>query len=165
MAMTFTTARLADNFADEVEAAEPLLQSFGGNASFWGSIITLDVYEDNGLLYETAQEPGQGKVLVVDGGGSLQRALLGSDLAQLACENGWQGIIIYGCVRHVTRLSQIPIGILALAPAPLAPWRRGRGTQQKPVHFAGVTFRDGQFIYVDADGILVAARDLLAQPE
>lgn len=159
--MTFTTASLADRFANEVEAAEPLLISFGGVASFWGSIVTVDTYEDSGLLYDTVQEPGHGKVLVVDGGGSLQRALVDQELAQLACSNGWQGIILYGCVRNVRQLPQIPIGILALAPAPMLAWRRGRGSSQRPIHFAGITFRDGQFVYVDADGVLVAARDLL----
>ncbi len=165
MAMIFSTAGLADTFAAEVEAAEPLLRSFGGAASFRGSIVTLDVFEDSGLLYEAVQQPGRGKVLVVDGGGSLQRSLVQGDLAQLACDNGWQGIVVYGCVREALRLAQIPIGILALAPAPIAAWRRGRGSSKKPVHFSGVTFREGQFIYADADGVLVAARDLLVQPE
>lgn len=165
MTMNFLTASLADTFADEVETADPLLQQFGGVATFWGTIVTLDAYEDNGLLHDALQAPGQGKVLVVDGGGSLQRALVGKDLAQMACENGWQGIIVYGCVRHVVQLAQIPIGISALAATPLGARRRGRGSTQKPIHFCGITFRDGQYVYADADGILIATRDLLAQRE
>ena len=161
----FTTASLADNFEDVVEAADPLLVGFGGVAAFWGAIVTLDAYEDCGLLYDALQSPGQGKVLVVDGGGSLQRALVGQELAQLAHENGWQGIVVYGCVRHVTRLAKMPIGILALAATPLSAWRRGRGSSQKPIHFAGITFRDGQFVYADADGILISPRNLLAQAD
>ncbi|HZD11645.1 MAG TPA: ribonuclease E activity regulator RraA [Candidatus Binatia bacterium] len=159
--MTFTTAGLADDFSNEVDAADPILRHFGGLTAFCGSIVTLDVYEDCGLLHEALESPGQGKVLVADGGGSLQRALLGQELAQLAHENGWQGIIVHGCVRHVRHLAHIPIGVLALAAAPLAAAQRGRGSSQKPVHFAGITFREGQFVYADADGILISVRDLL----
>lgn len=161
--MTFTTAGLADRFDDEVEAAEPLLTHFGGLKRFCGSIETLDVFEDCGLLREAVQEPGLGKVLVVDGGGSLHRALLGQDLAQLALDNGWQGIIVYGCVRHTRQLTDLDIGILALAAVPKAPSSHGRGSRQKPVHFAGVTFRSGHYVYADGDGVLVSARDLQHQ--
>lgn len=159
--MTFTTAGLADRFGSELEAAEPILPSFGGLARFCGAIVTLDVYEDCGLIDEILQEPGEGKVLVVDGGGSLQRALVGQELAQLGQKNGWQGLIIYGSVRHAARLPEIRLGIRALAATPLPAWQRGRGSRQKPVHFAGITFREGQFVYADEDGILIAARNLL----
>lgn len=159
--MTFTTAGLADRFGNELDAAEPILPSFGGLARFYGAIVTLDVYEDCGLIDEILREPGDGKVLVVDGGGSLQRALVGQELAQLAQENRWQGIIVYGCVRHAARLPEIGVGIRALGTAPLPPSQHGRGSRQKPVHFAGITFRERQFVYVDEDGILIAARDFL----
>lgn len=159
--MTFTTAGLADRFGSEVEAAEPILPSFGGLTRFYGAIVTLDLYEDCGLIEEVLRKPGRGKVLVVDGGGSLQRALVGQELAQLGQENGWQGMIIYGCVRHTVRLSEMAIGIRALASAPLPPSDRGRGSGHKPVHFAGITFREGQYVYVDEDGILIAPRDFL----
>lgn len=160
--MTFTTAGLADRFDDDVEAAEPILIHYGGQRAFSGAIETLDVFEDCGLLRATLQEPGQGRVLVVDGGGSLHRALLGQELAQMALENGWQGLILYGCVRHTTRLSQLPIGILALAATPKGTVCRGRGSRQQPVHFAGVTFRPGHFVYADGDGVLVSMRELAA---
>lgn len=159
--MTFTTAGLADRFDDEVEAAEPILPSFGGRTRFYGAIVALDIYEDSGLIREILQEPGEGKVLVVDGGGSLQRALVGKELAQLGQTNGWQGMIIYGCVRHAAHLSQMDIGIRALAPSPLPPSERGRGSGHKPVHFAGITFREGQYVFVDEDGILIAPRNLV----
>jgi regulator of ribonuclease activity A len=158
--MTFTTAGLADHFDDDVEAAEPILTHFGGLKCFTGSIETLDVFEDRGLLQEVLQEPGQGKVLIVDGGGSLQRALLGQELARLALDNGWQGIIVYGGVRHTRHLADLNIGILALAAVPKPPTRHGRGSRQKPVHFAGVTFRSGHYVYADDDGVLVSAREL-----
>lgn len=159
--MTFTTAGLADRFGSEVEAAEPILPSFGGLTRFYGAIVTLDVYEDSGLVQELLQESGEGKVLVVDGGGSIQRALVGQELAQLGKENGWQGLIVYGCVRHAARLSEMAIGIRALASSPLPPSDHGRGSRRKPVHFAGITFREGQYVYVDEDGILIAPRDLV----
>ncbi|MFW6097756.1 MAG: ribonuclease E activity regulator RraA [Chloroflexota bacterium] len=159
--MTFTTAGLADRFDSEVEAAEPILPSFGGLTRFYGAIITLDIYEDSGLIQEILREPGEGKVLVVDGGGSVQRALVGQELAQLGKDNGWQGMIIYGCVRHAARLAEIAIGIRALASSPLPPSEHGRGSGHKPVHFAGITFREGQYVYVDEDGILIAPRDLV----
>jgi regulator of ribonuclease activity A len=162
-AMTFTTAGLADRFDDDVEAAEPILIHFGGLTVFSGQIETLDSYEDDGLLLEKLQEPGQGKVLVVDGGGSLHRALLGKELAKSALDNGWQGLILYGCVRHTQHLADLRLGILALAAAPLGPYRRSRGSQQKPVHFAGVTFRPGHYVYVDDDGVLVSAQKLSLQ--
>lgn len=160
--MTFTTAGLADRFDDDVEAAEPILLHYGGLTTFSGVIETLDVFEDCGLLRATLQESGQRRVLVVDGGGSLHRALLGQELAQLAHKNHWQGLILYGCVRHTARLSQLPIGIMALAAAPKGTVCRGRGSRQQPVHFAGVTFRPGHFVYADGDGVLVSVRELSA---
>lgn len=163
--MTFTTASLADKFANEIDVAEPILNTYGGAPAFWGQIVTLDVFEDHGLLTETLKRPGQGKVLVVDGGGSVHRALLGQELAQVACDNGWHGVILYGCVRHVTHLAQIPMGIVALAATPIPAWRRGRGSSGKPIHFAGITFREGQFVYADADGVIIAARNLLARAQ
>ena len=162
--MTFSTAELCDNFRHEIEAADPILINFGGRPEFYGSIVTLDLFEDDGLIYDTLQTPGQGKILVVDGGGSLQRALVGEEMAQTAQNNGWQGMIVYGCVRNVERLAQIAVGVYALAPAPIAAFRRGRGNREKPVHFAGITFRDAHFVYADRDGILIATRDLLSVP-
>lgn len=158
--MTFTTAGLADSFDGEVEAAEPILTHYGGLTAFSGSIVTLDVFEDSGLLRKTLQEAGQGKVLIVDGGGSLQRALMGQDLAQLALDNGWEGLILYGCVRHTRGLGKLSLGVMALAATPKGPTHHGRGSRKKPVHFAGVTFRPGYFVYADGDGVLVCAREL-----
>jgi regulator of ribonuclease activity A len=159
--MEFKTADLCDRFSDEIWVAEPLLRDFGRLDTFAGRVVTLDVYEDSGLIQEALDEAGNGRVLVVDGGGSLRRALLGGRLAQLALDNDWKGIVMHGCVRHVARLSQMSMGIKALDAVPLASLSRGRGDRSRPVHFAGVTFRSGYYLFADADGIVVAPRNLL----
>lgn len=159
--MEFKTADLCDQFSDEIRVAEPLLRDYGRLQTFSGRIATLDVYEDSGLIQEAVAEAGDGQVLVVDGGGSLRRALLGDRLAQLALDNGWKGIVMHGCVRDVVRLNQMAIGIKALGAVPLASFNRGRGDRSRPVHFAGVTFRSGHYLYADADGVVIASRDLL----
>lgn len=161
--MSVRTADLSDEFGKEVQVLEPLFQDYGGVSSFWGPIATVDVFEDNVLVREMLNRPGEGRVLVVDGGGSLQAALLGEELAGLARDNGWTGILIYGCVRDVAGLAEIAIGVRALASTPRASFKRGSGVCDLPLHFAGVGFRPGAYLYADEDGILVAQRDLLAE--
>jgi regulator of ribonuclease activity A len=163
--MTKRTADLADEFGDEVQVLEPILRDYGGVSSFSGAIATVDVYEDNVLVREMLGNPGEGRVLVVDGGGSLEVALLGEELAGLAQDNGWSGIVIYGCVRDVAGLGEIAIGVRALASTPRRSYKRGNGMCDLPLHFAGVGFRPGAYLYADEDGILVAPRDLLAGEE
>ncbi|MDT8305040.1 MAG: ribonuclease E activity regulator RraA [Anaerolineae bacterium] len=163
--MSVRTADLCDQFGEEVQVLEPLFQDYGGVASFWGRIATVDVFEDNLLVREMLDRPGEGQVLVVDGGGSLQAALLGEELARLAQDNGWAGIVIYGSVRDVAGLAEIGIGIRALASTPRASFKRGNGACDLPLHFAGVGFRPPAYLYADEDGILVAPRDLLAEAE
>jgi regulator of ribonuclease activity A len=160
--MDFKTADLCDQFPDEVEVAEPLFQDYGGSAAFGGPIATVEVFEDNVVVREALETPGEGHVLVVDGGGSLRRALLGDQLAMLAQRNGWAGVLIYGCVRDVAALPQIPIGVKALNSCPMPGHKRGKGGRDRPIHFAGVTFRPGHYLYADEDGVLVAPRNLLA---
>lgn len=156
------TADLYDQYGDEVQVLEPLFRNYGGVSSFCGPVTTVDVFEDNGLLREILAEPGYGRVLVVDGGGSLQAALLGGQLAQTALDNGWVGVILYGCIRDVAELAEIPFGVRALASTPRPGTKRGRGVCDQPVHFAGASMRPGAYLYADLDGILVAPRDLLA---
>lgn len=161
--MSARTADLVDEFGDEVQVLEPLFHNYGGLSSFSGPIATVDVFEDNGLVRELLAEKGDGRVLVVDGGGSLQAALLGGQLAQTALDNGWAGVVIYGCIRNVAELAKIPFGVRALASTPRPGARRGRGVCHQPLHFAGAAFRPGAYLYADLDGILVAPRDLLAE--
>ena len=161
--MGFTTADLSDEFGDEVRVAEPLLRDWGGRASFAGMVETLRVFEDNALVRQALEAPGRGRVLVIDGGGSLRTALVGGNLAALAHRNGWTGIVVYGCIRDTAELAGIPIGIKALQTVPRKSAKSGAGEPGVSVTFAGVTIAPGAHLYADGDGILVADRDLLAR--
>ena len=118
------------------------------------------VFEDNILIKEELSEPGNGRVLVVDGAGSTRRALVGGNIAELAAGNGWSGIIIYGCVRDVHEINECAISVRAIASCPRKSTKRGRGDIGFPVHFAGVDFHPGDYVYGDADGLLVARQPL-----
>lgn len=159
------TADLCDEFGDELQVLEPIFRDYGGVTSFWGAIATVDVFNDNVLVREMLEQPGEKRVLVVDGGGSAQTALLGDELAHLAQRNGWAGILIYGAVRDVAALAEVQIGVKALASTPRRSFKRGRGLCDLPLHFAGAGFRPGAYLYADEDGIVVASRDLLAGAE
>lgn len=158
--MDFQTADLCDAYAGEIKVVDPLFKSFGGKPAFGGEIETVKVYEDNVLVKDTLGRHGKGKVLVVDGGGSMRCALVGDNLAQMAVDNGWDGIIVYGCIRDSVAIAKIPIGIKALQTHPLKSVKQGRGDCNVPVTFAGVTFFPHQYVYSDADGIIVAEKSL-----
>jgi regulator of ribonuclease activity A len=157
----FTTADLCDAFPGLVQVAEPLFRGYGGLEKFAGPIETVRVHEDNTLVRETLETPGRGRVLVVDGGGSLKCALVGGRLAGLAQSNGWSGVIVNGCIRDAVEIGQLRVGIRALNAVPMRSGKKGAGERGSTVSFAGVTFAPGCFIYVDSDGMLVAERDLL----
>ena len=163
--MAFKTADLCDRFPEEVQVADPLLKDYGGRKIFGGPIVTLDAYEDDVLLRETLHQSGEGRVLVVDGGGSTRCALLGGQVAKLAHDNGWAGVVVHGCIRNAAQVGEIAIGLKALNTAPRASRHLGRGELDRPLHFASVTFRPGYYLYADADGIVVAPRDLLNASE
>ena len=158
--MPISTADLCDQYPDEIGVAEPVLTDFGGIAGFDGSITTVRVFEDNVLVRDALEEPGDGRVLVIDGGGSLRCALLGDRLAGMALANGWSGIVVNGCIRDAAALSEIAVGIRALATHPRKSAKTGDGERDVEVTFAGVTFVPGQRLYADHDGVLVAARAL-----
>jgi regulator of ribonuclease activity A len=157
----FTTADLCDAFPGLVQVAQPLFREYGGVAKFAGPIETLRVHEDNTLVRETLETPGRGRVLVVDGGGSLRCALVGGRLAGLAQSNGWSGVIVNGCVRDSVEIRQLRVGIRALNAVPMRGGKNGAGERGGTLSFAGVTFAPGRFIYADTDGLLVAERDPL----
>jgi regulator of ribonuclease activity A len=157
----FTTADLCDAFPGLVQVAQPLFRGYGGLEKFAGPIETVRVHEDNTLVRETLETPGRGRVLVVDGGGSLKCALVGGRLAGLAQSNGWSGVIVNGCIRDAVEIGQLRVGIRALNAVPMRSGKNGPGERGGTVSFAGVTFAPGCFIYVDTDGMLVAERDLL----
>ncbi|MFN8569525.1 MAG: ribonuclease E activity regulator RraA [Kouleothrix sp.] len=141
--------------------AEPIFRDYGSAAAFGRPINTVQVYEDNMLVRAALEQPGHGRVLVVDGGGSLRCALVGDLLAGLGVQNGWAGLVVYGCIRDSAEIARLPIGVRALATNPLRSAKRGEGQRDAPVTFAGVTFVPGQHLYADADGIVVAERALL----
>jgi regulator of ribonuclease activity A len=158
----FTTPDLCDGFPDLVQIVEPVFRDYGATTTFSGPIETLKVFEDNALVRQVLETEGQGRVLVVDGGGSLRCALVGGRLAYLAHANGWSGLVINGAIRDVTELRQVPVGIRALNTVPARGSKIGQGERGGSVTFAGVTFQPRRFLYADDDGIVVAERDLLA---
>jgi len=162
--MHYLTPDLCDAYPDLIQVVEPMFSNFGGRDSFGGQIVTLKCFEDNSLVREQVETPGQGKVLVVDGGGSLRRALLGDMLAEKAAHNGWEGLVIYGCVRDVDMLAQTDLGVQALASHPLKTDKRGIGELDVKVTFAGVTFVPGHYLYADNNGIIVSP-SALQMPE
>ncbi len=154
------TADLCDDHPDRVQVCEPAFHMYGGKRAFYGPISTIFCFEDNSRVKEAVEGPGDGRVLVVDGGGSRRRALLGDKLGLAAVRNGWAGAIIYGCIRDSAELGRMDLGIRALGTMPLRSDKRGEGERDVPVRFAGVTFRPGEFVYVDEDGIIVSAAPL-----
>lgn len=138
----------------------PVFRDFGGLAAFSGPVVTVKCFEDNSLVKSAVEGPGEGRVLVVDGGGSLRRALLGGNLGAAAARNGWAGVVIDGCVRDVAELRVCQVGIRALAPFPLPTERRGEGQRDLPVWLQGVRIAPGDWLYADADGIVVSDRPL-----
>jgi regulator of ribonuclease activity A len=158
----FTTADLCDGYPELVQVARPLFREYGGLAKFSGAVETLKVFEDNALVRETLETDGQGRVLVVDGGGSVNCALVGGRLASVAQINGWTGLLVNGCVRDCAELGQMALGIRALNSVPQRSGKQGTGERGLRVEFAGVAFYPGAFLYADADGVVLAERDLLA---
>jgi regulator of ribonuclease activity A len=140
----------------EAQVCEPVFQAFGGRVAFSGPIATLKVFEDNTMVREAVNQPGEGRVLVVDGGGSRRCSLFGGNLAVAAASNGWAGVVVHGCVRDVEELAGQPVGVRALAVFPRKS-ERGLHSGQAgiPVIFAGVTFREGQWLCADRDGVVV----------
>lgn len=156
--MEFSTARLCDQYAgnENFQIAEHLLRNFGNKESFCGSITTVRCFEDSGLIAEILAETGKNRVLVIDGGGSHRCALIGKELAQLACNNGWEGLVIYGCVRDSAIIRQLPVGIFALHGHPLFCHSKGSGERNVLLAFAGANFRKDHYLYADSDGIIVS---------
>lgn len=161
--MQYVTPDLCDAYPD-VNVVEPMFGNFGGRDSFGGQIVTVKCFEDNSVVKEQVDQNGRGKVMVVDGGGSLRRALLGDMLAEKAAKNGWEGIIVYGCIRDVDVIGQTDLGVQALATHPMKTDKRGIGDLNVPVTFGGVTFKPGEYVYADNNGIIVSPT-ALSMPE
>lgn len=160
-AVDIRTADLCDQFSDELQICEPLFGDFGGQLQFGGQIATIKCFEDNSLVRDLTAEAGDGRVLVIDAGGSMRRAVVGDMLAKKAVDNGWSGILVYGCIRDSAALADMPIGVKALGTHPLKTDKRGEGQRDVVVRFGGVNFQPGDWLYADEDGVVVAKRSLL----
>ena len=158
--MDLPTADLCDAHGDKVRVVEPMFNSFGGRAAFFGRIATLKLFEDNSLVRQALGSPGEGRVLVIDGGGSLRRALVGDQLAALGVKNGWAGLVVYGCIRDSRALGEMDIGVYAIDTHPMKTVKKNVGEADIPVSFGGVTFVPREWLYADEDGVIVSAEAL-----
>lgn len=156
--ITYYTADLWDEYSEELTLLNLSLNSYGKKDAFYGEVVTLKVYEDNSLVKATLQTNGKGKVLVVDGGGSKRCALVGDNLAQLAIDNEWSGIIIYGCLRDSKQINEMEVGIQALGTCPAKSIKRNEGQKGIDLLIEGTQIKNGNFIYADLDGVLIAER-------
>jgi regulator of ribonuclease activity A len=164
--MSFATCDICDAHEDklvsgELAALPPIFRSFGKQPKFSGPAATLKVFEDNALVRSTLETSGNGRVLVVDGGGSLRCALVGGNLGVLAEKNGWAGIVVNGCIRDSEELNACEIGVRALGTHPQRSTRKGVGDSNLRISIAGVGVSPGDWIYADADGVLVSKEKLL----
>lgn len=162
--MSFKTPDLCDEFESEIgkslRIVAPMFQRYGARTAFSGEIVTLKIFEDNSLVRTAFAENGKGKVLVIDGGGSLRCALVGDQLAILAQKNGWEGVVVYGCIRDSGDINGIDIGVRALNTHPQKSIKKNVGDRGIAVTFGGVTFNPGEWLYADEDGVLVSSRPL-----
>lgn len=159
--MDILTTDLCDANEGRVRVCAPMFRSFGGRSSFHGQIATLKLFEDNSLVRSALETPGNGRVLVVDGGGSMRCALVGDQLALLGVKNGWAGVVVYGCIRDSKAISAMELGVFALGTHPMKTVKKGVGDSDVPVSFGGITFTPGEYLYADEDGVIVSAQSLL----
>lgn len=152
--MSVSTADLWDERGDELQSCSVQLRHFGGRTSFTGVISTVRCHRDNALVKSALAEPAEGRVLVVDGGGSLESALMGDLIAASAVDNGWAGVVIHGVVRDAVALRSLDLGAVALGSNPRKSAKDGVGERDVPVAFGGVEFVPGQQIWVDEDGVV-----------
>jgi len=157
----FKTTDLYDDFLETLQVAAPLFRDFGGKPSFYGKIVTLKALEDNTYLKASFETDGRGKVLVVDSAASLHCAMMGDVMAALGASNGWEGVIINGCIRDSADVARVNLGVKALATIPRKTIKRNQGVMNVPLRFASVVFNPGEYVYADEDGIVIAETDVL----
>lgn len=159
--MEIQTADLCDANEGRVRVVAPMFSSYGARRAFGGRIATLKVFEDNSLVRAALEQPGNGQVLVVDGGGSMRCALVGDQLALLAVKNDWAGVVVYGCIRDSKAIGAMELGVFALGTHPLKSIKKGAGDRDLAVSFGGVTFTPGHYLYADDDGVIISEAPLL----
>lgn len=157
----FATADLYDEHGETLRVLEPGFSDFGGVLAFCGEVATVQALEDNTKVREVLGTPGDGRVLVVDGGGSMRCALVGDNIAQLAIDNGWRGLVVYGCIRDAQVIAGMDIGVKALGTNPRKSVKRDGGVADVPVLIDNVPVSPGDHLYADADGVVVADRALV----
>ncbi|CAA0078790.1 Putative 4-hydroxy-4-methyl-2-oxoglutarate aldolase [Zhongshania aliphaticivorans] len=158
--MSVSTPDLCDEYGDKVRVIEGPFRHYGGNQNFSGQIATIKCFEDNSKVAERVKEAGKGRVLVVDGGASPRRSLLGDNLAKAAVDNGWAGIVIYGYLRDVEEIAIMPLGIMALGSVPRKTEKLGDGRCDIQLEFGGTTLAAGDYLYADLTGIIVSSEPL-----
>jgi regulator of ribonuclease activity A len=158
--MSYKTADLSDDHSANLKVVYDVFQSYGLKPDFHGEVVTVKVFEDNVLVKAQLETDGRGKVLVVDGGGSLRCALLGDNVAALAVKNGWEGVIINGAIRDAADIDGMNVAIKALGTHPFKSVKKGEGDVNIPVSFGGTTINPGEYLYSDADGIIISAKKL-----
>ncbi len=158
--MKISTPDLCDANEQDVIVLEPLFVSFGGREAFSGQVVTAKCFEDNSVVKAQLATEGQGRVLVVDGGGSLRRALMGDLIAASAVQNGWSGVVIYGAIRDVDEIAAMDLGVHALGAIPLKTERRGLGDVGVTLKIAGAVIQNSDYLYADNNGIIVSSKAL-----
>lgn len=153
-----TTADLCDEHGDALDSCDTQFRQFGAVRAFRGVVSTVLAHDENLLVKAAVAEPGEGRVLVVEGGGSCHSALLGDNMARLARDNGWAGIVVHGAVRDAAELATLDIGVKAVGTNPRRSHKTGTGRRDVPVGFGGATFRPGDVLVSDDDGIVVLRR-------
>ena len=158
--MNFSTADLYDEHGESLRVALPVFRDFGGKDRFFGPVSTVKCHEDNSLVRAALEENGQGRVLVVDGGGSMRCALVGDMLAKLAEDNDWAGIVVNGCIRDSEAIKSIDVGIKALGTNPRKSVKKGAGDRDIEIEIAGIRIVPGNYLYADPDGVVISPAKL-----
>lgn len=150
------TCDLCDQYEDRVRVLDLPLRSYGGRIAFSGTVSTVKALEDNSLVREAVAEPGEGRVLVIDGGGSTRRAMLGDLLAEKAAANGWAGVVVHGVIRDSSAIGALALGVKALGTCPRKTDKRDQGLRDVPVAFGGLVIQPGDWLAADEDGVILA---------
>ncbi|RHW76848.1 ribonuclease E activity regulator RraA [Colwellia sp. RSH04] len=158
--MQYNTSELCNIYADLIDVVDPIFSNYGGRSSFGGKVVTIKCFENVGLIQQVLQDDGEGKILVIDGGGSTRRALIDIDIAQLAESNAWEGIVCFGSVRDVDAIEDVDIGIQALVSIPVGADDQVIGECDIAINFAGVTILPDDHLYADNTGMILSPEAL-----
>ena len=153
------TADLYDELGDALDSCSTQFTQYGGRARFSGTIVTIKCFRDNQIVKETLNSPGAGKVLVVDGDGNVESALMGDMIAEAAVKNGWAGVVINGAIRDSVAVDELDLGVKALGTNPRKSAKAGEGEKDVPVSFGGATFTPGDHLWSDEDGVVVTSAE------